>query len=86
MRKSGAVQQLSEGDVEAALKEGGGEEGGMERDKEEEEEEGGLFWDPSASGEGNVLWSKGGNVKAVMWVNVGYFRGPDGNIGDERWH
>lgn len=38
MRKSGAVQQLSEGDVEAALKEGGGEEGGMERDKEEEEE------------------------------------------------
>lgn len=40
MRKSGAVQQLSKGDVEAALKEGGGEEGGMERNREEE---GGLF-------------------------------------------
>lgn len=36
MRKSGAVQQLSKGDVEAALKEGGGEEGGMETDREEE--------------------------------------------------
>lgn len=34
MRESGAVQQLSKGDVEAALKEGGGEEGGMERDRE----------------------------------------------------
>lgn len=28
------MQQLSKGDVEAALKEGGGEEGGMERDME----------------------------------------------------
>lgn len=52
MRKSGAVQQLSRGDVEAAVKEGGGVEGGMGRDGEGW---GGGFWDPSASGEGNVL-------------------------------
>ncbi len=45
----------------------------------------GFFWDSSASGEGNVLWSKGRNVKAVMWVNGSYFGGP-GNVRDERWH
>lgn len=49
----------------------------------------GSFWDPAASGEGNVLWSQGRNVQAVMRVNGSYFengREADGNVGDELEH
>lgn len=49
----------------------------------------GSFWDPAASGEGNVLWSQGRNVEAVTRVNGSYFedgRDADGNAGDELEH
>lgn len=81
MRNSGAVQEPTKGGK------GGGCEGGAKGETEGRRGRGkGFYWDSSAPGEGNVLWSKARNVKAVMWVNGSYFGGPDGNVGDERWH
>lgn len=68
LEHSGAVQQRTKGGS------GEGGDGGWDWHREGERGRASSGIHP-LQGRGNVLWSKGRNVKAVMWVNGSYFRG-----------